>query len=279
MEDKKLKKPIIKFSQWEWLTIISLIFFALFGPLLFSKLSLFNISFLNTGQIGDTIGGISAPFVSLLAAFLVYKSFVAQIQANQDQRNDHEDQMKLIRQEQTLNTVIHLIEKVENDIYAKENTIEGGSVNSLRELLKEFYQDKEFPYSGEPNKATANLNFNFQRVLSLIESNIGNLQRVFNLINHYSSTYDSEENVYDLSNFYASKLSEILVKTQYLNLINEKYFNRMFAEKALSEENQNALTICQLAAAKLSARLESFMYDVRVKRVLEGKSDNTGELA
>ncbi len=279
MEGKKLKKPIIKFSQWEWITIILLIFFALFGPLLFSKLSLFNISFLNTGQIGDTIGGISSPFVNLLAAFLVYKSFVAQIQANQNQRNDHEDQIKLIRQEQTLNTVVHLIEKVENDIYVKEGTIEGGFVNSLRALLKEFYKDKEFPYSGKQNNATTNLNLKFQRVLSLIESNISNLQRVFNLINHYSSTYDSEENVYDLSNFYVSKLSEILVKTQYLHLINEKCFNRMFAEKALSEENQNALTICQLAAVKLSAKLERFINQARVKRVLEGRSANNGELA
>jgi hypothetical protein len=39
-------------------------------------------SFADTGQIGDTIGGLTAPFIGLLSAYLVYKSFLAQIQAN-----------------------------------------------------------------------------------------------------------------------------------------------------------------------------------------------------
>lgn len=35
-----------------------------------------------TGQLGDTIGGISTPVIGLLSAFLIYKSFKAQIDAN-----------------------------------------------------------------------------------------------------------------------------------------------------------------------------------------------------
>ena len=40
------------------------------------------ISFVNTGPIGDTIGGTTAPIVGLVSAVLVYYAFLAQIQAN-----------------------------------------------------------------------------------------------------------------------------------------------------------------------------------------------------
>jgi hypothetical protein len=36
----------------------------------------------STGVIGDTIGGLTAPFIGLFSAYLVYKSFQAQIEAN-----------------------------------------------------------------------------------------------------------------------------------------------------------------------------------------------------
>ncbi len=40
-------------------------------------------SFRTTGEIGDTIGGITAPFIGLLAAYLVYISFKKQVEANE----------------------------------------------------------------------------------------------------------------------------------------------------------------------------------------------------
>jgi hypothetical protein len=39
--------------------------------------------FTESGQIGDTIGGTTAPFIGLLSAWLVYRAFKAQIEANE----------------------------------------------------------------------------------------------------------------------------------------------------------------------------------------------------
>jgi hypothetical protein len=39
--------------------------------------------FTDSGQIGDTIGGTTAPFIGLLSAWLVYRAFKAQIKANE----------------------------------------------------------------------------------------------------------------------------------------------------------------------------------------------------
>lgn len=40
------------------------------------------LDFSDTGQIGDTIGGIMGPFAGILGAWLVYLSFQQQIEAN-----------------------------------------------------------------------------------------------------------------------------------------------------------------------------------------------------
>ena len=57
--------------------------------------------FRETGQIGDTIGGITAPVVGLVSAILVYLSFTAQIRAN-----------KIIQQESNFKYIIEEFEKV-----------------------------------------------------------------------------------------------------------------------------------------------------------------------
>ena len=62
---------------------IGLIFFSVY---IFTRPALSDVwDFSDTGQIGDTIGGITAPIINLIGAFLVYISFQAQIDANKIQ--------------------------------------------------------------------------------------------------------------------------------------------------------------------------------------------------
>lgn len=56
---------------------------ALLGPALLVLPTIWApLDFSSTGQIGDTIGGITAPIVNLLGAYLVYVAFRAQVEAN-----------------------------------------------------------------------------------------------------------------------------------------------------------------------------------------------------
>lgn len=48
----------------------------------------------NTGQIGDTIGGLTAPIIGIFSALLIYLSFRAQIQANLTIQQQITDQKK-----------------------------------------------------------------------------------------------------------------------------------------------------------------------------------------
>ncbi len=57
-------------------------------PYWFSQLSWRSYDFMNTGPIGDTIGGIMGPFVAILAAILTFMAFWVQFKANLKQRED-----------------------------------------------------------------------------------------------------------------------------------------------------------------------------------------------
>jgi len=89
------------------------------------------IDFSNTGEIGDTIGGITAPIVNLIAAFLVYISFKAQIQANDiqvfattTQRQDFEAEKERIAKRDNFNTLLTLIKENQDDFLEKGNSPE-----------------------------------------------------------------------------------------------------------------------------------------------------------
>jgi len=57
-----------------------------FTPFLFTQFQVIEgLNFDNTGAIGDTIGGITAPFINMFAAFLVYLALKEQVKANQIQ--------------------------------------------------------------------------------------------------------------------------------------------------------------------------------------------------
>ena len=76
---------------------IFLIFLSLY---VFTRPAIFDSwNFTQTGQIGDTIGGISGPIINLIGAYLVYISFQAQIEANRIQAKALKDEKERIRLE------------------------------------------------------------------------------------------------------------------------------------------------------------------------------------
>lgn len=97
----------LKFSIKEKTVFLLLVILSLFSPLIFKWVAINNFFSLDkdTALIGESIGGISAPFIGLLAAFLVYKSFEAQISANYSQ-------MDIIRQELSFNFISTLTQEI-----------------------------------------------------------------------------------------------------------------------------------------------------------------------
>lgn len=78
------------------------------------------IDFTETGQIGDTIGGITAPLIGFISAALIYLSFLAQRQANKLQ-------WESIKRE----TAINNLDKIQNSLEAVSSELETLQVDQL----------------------------------------------------------------------------------------------------------------------------------------------------
>jgi hypothetical protein len=67
-------------------------------------------SYTNLGQIGDTIGGTTAPFIGLLSAVLVYRALQAQIKANEIIQKQIEKQEKESAERQNYESFMKMYE-------------------------------------------------------------------------------------------------------------------------------------------------------------------------
>lgn len=72
--------------------------------------------FTQTGQIGDTIGGIMGPFVAIAAAGLTFIAFWVQYKANIQQRHD----IAIERFESNLFEMIHIQQEITNGLLVEE---------------------------------------------------------------------------------------------------------------------------------------------------------------
>lgn len=74
-------KNLIK-SYWVQILVILTVIYVIFAPLIFTAQGPRWANLLGKGEIGDTIGGITAPAIGLLSSILVFISFREQVKAN-----------------------------------------------------------------------------------------------------------------------------------------------------------------------------------------------------
>ncbi len=97
---------------------IIIAFLISFTPYLFTQFQFIQgIDFNKTGGIGDTIGGITAPFINIFAAFLVYfGALKEQIKANDIQVNSLNEEKLRHENEAKFNTAISELNWCSDDI-------------------------------------------------------------------------------------------------------------------------------------------------------------------
>lgn len=119
-------------------------------------------NFSNTGQIGDTIGGITAPFINGLAAVLVFLAFKEQIKANEIFKSQEKarmilDQISLIQEDKM--EIERLIPGIISRVHVYSDEFNITNVNYLNkltyffteirltnELMHEYQGEKDFFY-------------------------------------------------------------------------------------------------------------------------------------
>lgn len=160
MGHTELKKSNL--AQWAgWLLVIGIII--LFGiPLLLSIPAIRGyLNYLTTiGQIGDIIGGSTAPFLSLIGSCLVYFALKSQVQANellQGEINEGKAERRLAEEAENLNNIYLYLEENINSFTFKsfpEEYIDPGEITTDEEFkggsaFKHFFLQIRCHYHGD----------------------------------------------------------------------------------------------------------------------------------
>lgn len=105
------------------------------------------MDFTETGQIGDTIGGTTAPFIAMAAAYLTFIAFWVQYKSNQNQRED----IALERFNTNFYNLLNIHEEITNNLEfeywydGKVNSIKGRS--AFRFAFKQVNEESSAGYS------------------------------------------------------------------------------------------------------------------------------------
>lgn len=239
MEDSKQKaheqkvQLLIGFSRNEKIGIGLLLFFIATSPIIFSQFSSI-YSFETTGSIGDTIGGITAPFVNLLAAYLVYKSFTAQIRANAQQRQDHDEQMKQLNKEHSFSYINNLFTVIKEDYYNNRRVISNhfNKTKLSRSPIKftysniiSFEEEQDFRYEfnlgsysqiPDGNGKKLNINEVIREPLQTIRHQLINLNMIVDEIKNNSLQIG-------MKNFYINEIQKILYDMDLWLILSENH--------------------------------------------------------
>ena len=90
-----------------------------FAPWLFTGEGCERLDFTETGQIGDTIGGLMGPFIAMAGVFLTFVAFLMQVRANEIQREQLHKSFNMKQLEHKIES-LHALQLLHIDV---QNTI------------------------------------------------------------------------------------------------------------------------------------------------------------
>lgn len=249
---------LVGFTVKEKIGIGTLLLLIFISPLLLTQLPSL-VDFTETGNIGDTIGGITAPFVNLLAAYLVYKSFTAQIRANSQQRIEHNKQIAHLNKEHGFNYITNLFTLLRDNYYANNRTSEAiPHLTSIYEMIIETDD-----YIKNPNKVGDNEdNFYGQSKESRIKTtNIKVRMKLSTVRNHLDNLILLIEEVNKLNlergmrHFYKHEIDKILSDMHIHYILKDSYWEKIIKTDIL--HGDESLAMFNLCIGKLRFIIEN----------------------
>ena len=122
MTDNKRKEIREILGRAKWLLLVGGLVILIMPFILTGQYFHERFNFSDIGQIGDTIGGITAPFMNLIGAFLVFYALQAQVKANeliQDQIDKDNEEKEYENEGQNLNQLYSYLTDSINSFHFK----------------------------------------------------------------------------------------------------------------------------------------------------------------
>lgn len=169
------------------------------------------LDFRNTGQIGDTIGGIMGPFVAIAAAILTFLAFWVQFKANEQQRKD----IALERFESNLFQLIQIQEEITNNL--SFTSTDGadrlyGDIIHGRQVFRILYKIKGFTFSDWGIESGINKNgiisYEEDKDVGILDHYFRHLYRVFKYIDEAPIFVNDKNKKYEYACIMRASLSQ-----------------------------------------------------------------------
>ena len=146
------EEPIFNYKFY--LLIIGVIFILFSSLYIFTRPAIWSgFDFSNSGQIGDTIGGITAPIINLIGAILIFISFKAQITANRIQFKLLNNEIESQNKDRNFQVILDLFQALKNDFQnvTFENHTGQSAINIYVNNIKKYWSKEDFEsYSHHP---------------------------------------------------------------------------------------------------------------------------------
>ncbi len=221
------KESLNKFKNWDkttiWILVLSgiLLIFSFFSPLIFTLPNISeSVNFTETGQIGDTIGGILNPFIALVGILLTFLAFYMQIKANQIQITQFEEGLRKDKE------IRNAIEK--KDLYNKLSLLKTDllaiqhDVKTKADNLKSYYEkEKESPFESISLMRTPSKNYG--RILAIDRLSVYNAFNMF--LSHRENWISDFSNLYNILEFLPEFFKTIYQK--YEHHVQDKFKTKM----------------------------------------------------
>ena len=127
--------------------ILGLILILFSSLIIFTRPALWEFfDFSKTGQIGDTIGGITAPIINIVGAILIYISFKAQINANKIQFKLLYEEIQNQQKDKNFQVTLELFQSLKNDYQnVNYNSFSGqAALNSYSNEIQTYWDEQRF---------------------------------------------------------------------------------------------------------------------------------------
>lgn len=205
MDTNMFSNDFKKYLKWICIPFIIILLL----PILLTKLPFCVFDFSNTGEVGDTIGGIMGPFVAIAAAILTFLAFWVQFKANEQQRKD----IALERFESNLFQLIQVQEEITNNLQfsAHDGSDKLYNANILgRPVFRAIYEEKTFPFWGirEGIIEKGITSYEEDKDIGVLDHYFRHLYRVFKYIDEAPIFANNEKKKYEYACIMRASLSQ-----------------------------------------------------------------------
>ena len=198
-------------------------------------------NFTQTGQVGDTIGGIMGPFVAIIAAWLTFIAFWVQFKANNQQRHD----IAIERFESNLFEMIHIQQEITTGLLIEQTGSDKVISQRGRDVFQFVYETGEDMIWIANEKRTCTLKEALKlddsvkmyvssiKIMWLLDHYFRHLYRIFKYIDESDERIINNKKKYEYASIVRATLSQYELVMLFYNGFYHKKFKMLIEKYAL----------------------------------------------